>query len=170
MITHCAAETRELGEQLAHYLHPGDVVVLNGNLGAGKSELTRGIAKGLKYPGVIPSPSFTILNVYEECTIPLYHFDWYRLSSSEELYEIGFDEYLQGDGIAVIEWAQNCPDAIPESYLEITIEIMNEQERMITFVFHGDFQHFSICDMEHIGLSEQMNESKHGGINEYSGD
>ena len=97
MITKSAAETRALGEKLAGRLQPGDVLLLEGDLGAGKSELTRGIAKGLGVTETVTSPSFTILNVYESGRFPLYHFDWYRLESSEELYELGMDEYLGGD-------------------------------------------------------------------------
>ena len=94
MRTNSPAETRALGFQLAAMLRPGDVLLLLGDLGAGKSELTRGIARGLGVTCPVASPSFTILNVYDEGRIPLYHFDWYRLNSAEELYEMGMDEYL----------------------------------------------------------------------------
>ena len=86
MLTHSPGETRALGERLAKELHPGDVLLLWGDLGAGKSELTRGIARGLGITETVTSPSFTILNVYESGRVPLYHFDWYRLQSSEELW------------------------------------------------------------------------------------
>ena len=119
MITKSAAETRALGEKLAARLRPGDVLLLEGDLGAGKSELTRGIAKGLGVAETVTSPSFTILNVYESGRYPLYHFDWYRLESSEELYELGMDEFLGGDGIAVVEWPGRCPDAVPEGAVRI---------------------------------------------------
>ncbi len=130
--TSSAAETRALGEKLADRLQPGDVVVLEGDLGAGKSELARGIARGLGVKETVPSPSFTILNVYESGRCPLYHFDWYRLESAEELYELGMDEYLGGDGIAVVEWAERCPEAIPENALRITLETTGEEKRKIT--------------------------------------
>ena len=104
MRTNSPAETRLLGERLAHLLQPGDVLLMLGDLGAGKSELTRGIAKGLGVTSTVASPSFTILNVYDEGRVPLYHFDWYRLNDVEELYEMGMDEYLGGDGVAVVEW------------------------------------------------------------------
>ena len=103
MITHSPGESRAFGERLAHQLRAGDVLLLLGNLGAGKSELTRGIARGLGVTDTVTSPSFTILNVYEDGRVPLYHFDWYRLQSAEELYEMGMDEYLGGDGVAVVE-------------------------------------------------------------------
>ena len=111
-VTQSVAETRALGEKLARQLRPGDVVLLEGELGAGKSELARGIARGLGVTETVTSPSFTILNVYESGRYPLYHFDWYRLESEEELYELGMDEYLGGDGIALVEWPGRCPEAI----------------------------------------------------------
>ena len=140
MKTHSPQETRALGERLAHCLRPGDVLLLLGDLGAGKSELTRGIAKGLNIAGPVASPSFTILNVYDDGTIPLYHFDWYRLNSAEELYEMGMDEYLGGDGIAVVEWPSQCPEAIPNDYLEVKIAPLDETTREITLTPCGDFR------------------------------
>ena len=131
MITKSAAETRALGEKLAGRLRPGDVLLLEGDLGAGKSELTRGIAKGLGVTETVTSPSFTILNVYESGRFPLYHFDWYRLESSEELYELGMDEYLGGDGAAVVEWPGRCPDAVPEGAVRIRMTAVGENERLI---------------------------------------
>ena len=129
--THSAEETRTLGEKLSGRLQAGDVVVLEGELGAGKSELARGIARGLGVKETVTSPSFTILNVYESGRIPLYHFDWYRLESAEELYELGMDEYLGGDGIAVVEWAERCPEVVPEGSMRIRIEATGEDERII---------------------------------------
>ena len=131
-VTNSAAETKALGEKLASRLKAGDVVVLEGELGAGKSELARGIARGLGVTETVTSPSFTILNVYESGRCPLYHFDWYRLESEEELYELGMDEYLGGDGIAVIEWAERCPEAVPENVLRIRLEVTGGESRRIT--------------------------------------
>lgn len=131
-VTNSAEETRALGEKLASRLKAGDVVVLEGELGAGKSELARGIARGLGVTETVTSPSFTILNVYESGRCPLYHFDWYRLESEEELYELGMDEYLGGDGIAVVEWAERCPDAVPENVLRIRLEVTGGESRRIT--------------------------------------
>ena len=129
--TNSAAETRALGEQLARRLQPGDTVILEGELGAGKSELARGIARGLGVTETVTSPSFTILNVYESGRCPLYHFDWYRLENEEELYELGMDEYLGGDGVAVVEWAERCPDAVPEKRIRIRLEVTGEETRRI---------------------------------------
>lgn len=133
-------ETRRLGERLAQKLCPGDVLLLLGDLGAGKSELTRGIARGLGIDSPIASPSFTILNVYEEGRVPLYHFDWYRLNDAEELYEMGMDEYLGGDGVAVVEWPSQCPEAIPETHLEVSILPVDDSTREITLTPRGAFR------------------------------
>ena len=140
MITHSPAETRAFGARLARLLLPGDVLVLEGDLGAGKSEFTRGIARGLGIEGPVASPSFTILNVYDEGRIPLYHFDWYRLSGEDELYDMGLDEYLGGDGIAVVEWPSRCPEAVPEDHLLIRIIPVDETSREITMAPKGAFR------------------------------
>lgn len=137
MIATSARETRKLGKTLASYLHPGDVVLLRGDLGAGKSELTRGIAEGLGIAETVTSPSFTILNVYESGRIPLYHFDWYRLEGPEELYELGMDEYLGGNGIAVVEWPERCEEAVPARRLEISIIPLDEETREIRWTAVG---------------------------------
>lgn len=144
MRTNSPAETRALGERLASQLQAGDVLLLLGDLGAGKSELTRGIAKGLGVTATVASPSFTILNVYEEGRVPLYHFDWYRLNDVEELYELGMDEYLGGDGVAVVEWPSQCPEAIPETCLEVRITPVGENERDISLTPCGAFRSISL--------------------------
>ena len=131
IISHSPEETRALGEKLAARLAPGDVVILEGELGAGKSELARGIARGLGVTETVTSPSFTILNVYESGRCPLYHFDWYRLESADELFELGLEEYLGGDGIAVVEWAEKCPEALPEKTIRIRLEATGDEERRI---------------------------------------
>lgn len=140
VITNSAAETRKLGERLAGQLKAGDVILLEGELGAGKSEFARGVAKGLGVQETVTSPSFTILNVYESGRAPLYHFDWYRLESAEELYELGMDEYLGGEGIALVEWPGRCPEAVPETCLRIRIEAGGENTRRITGEACGSFR------------------------------
>ena len=144
LVTNSADETRKLGERLADQLKAGDVILLEGELGAGKSELARGVAKGLGVQETVTSPSFTILNVYESGRMPLYHFDWYRLESSEELYELGMDEYLGGDGIALVEWPERCPDAVPAQYLRIRIGAEGEITRHITEEACGGFRKISL--------------------------
>lgn len=144
MRTHSPEETRAFGRRLAEQLLPGDVLLFYGNLGAGKSEMTRGIAEGLGVSGPVTSPSFTILNVYDDGRVPLYHFDWYRLESAEELYEMGMDEYLGGDGVAVVEWPTQCPEAIPETHLAVKLTPAGDTEREITLTPMGDFRRIDI--------------------------
>lgn len=144
MRTHSPAETRAWGTRLAAQLLPGDVLLFWGDLGAGKSEMTRGIAAGLGVRETVTSPSFTILNVYESGRIPLYHFDWYRLQQTEELWEMGMDEYLGGDGVAVVEWPGQCPEAIPEKHLDIHITPVDDTTREITLTSCGGFRRLQI--------------------------
>ena len=140
MTTHSAEETRRLGEKIAAELRAGDVILLEGPLGAGKSELARGIARGLGVTETVTSPSFTILNVYDSGRIPLYHFDWYRLESAEELYELGMEEYLGGDGVALVEWPGRCPEALPADFLMIEIIPEGEENRTFRGTRHGAFR------------------------------
>ena len=140
MISNSAEETRKLGEELAADLRPGDVILLEGPLGAGKSELARGIARGLGVRETVTSPSFTILNVYTSGRLPLYHFDWYRLESEEELYELGLAEYLGGDGVALVEWPGRCPDALPADFEMIEIIPEGECRRTFRIRTHGNFR------------------------------
>ena len=139
IITHSAAETRRLGEKLAALLAPGDTVLLLGGLGAGKSELARGIARGLGVTGPVPSPSFTILNAYDEGRLPLYHFDWYRIEDPAEIYEMGMDEQLDGDGVALIEWSERAKECLPERTLKIELRPAGEETREITLTPAGGF-------------------------------
>ena len=139
IVTHSAEETRALGARLARLFRPGDVVLLQGDLGAGKSELARGVARGLGIQGPVPSPSFTILNAYEEGRLPLYHFDWYRIHDPDEIGEMGFEEQLRGDGVSLIEWAQQAPEYVPERALLITLRAIDEETREITFTPKGGF-------------------------------
>ena len=143
-VTNSAAETRKLGARLAEKLKAGDVVLLEGELGAGKSELARGVAKGLGVQETVTSPSFTILNVYESGRVPLYHFDWYRLENEEELYELGMDEYLGGDGIALVEWPGRCPEAVPVDCLLIRITAEGENTRWIEAEERGGFRKIAL--------------------------
>lgn len=144
MRTHSPNETRELAKRLAKELRRGDVLLLWGDLGAGKSEFTRGLAQGLGVTATVTSPSFTILNVYDDGRIPLYHFDWYRLNSVEELYEMGMEEFLGGDGVAVVEWPSQCPEAIPEAHLAIRLTPVDETTRDVTITPMGGFREISL--------------------------
>src|SRR5699024_2229730 len=119
-------ETDLLAKKLAEHLEVGSVITLEGNLGTGKTAFTKSLAKALEIEEPITSPTFTIIKEYEG-TLPLYHMDTYRLEGSDE--DIGFDEYINGDGITVIEWAQFIEDFLPEELLNIHIEYLDESSR-----------------------------------------
>ncbi|MDF2522859.1 MAG: hypothetical protein K0R31_500 [Clostridiales bacterium] len=121
IITNSAEETKEFGEKLGIILKAGDIICLNGDLGTGKTALTNGIAAGMDIKGYITSPTFTIVNEYAG-RIPLYHFDVYRIADSEEMFEIGFEEYLNGNGVVVIEWAEQIRDILPDEYLWVQVQ------------------------------------------------
>lgn len=113
-------ETENIAKAFAKKLKSGDVVTLDGDLGAGKTAFTQGLAKGLGVSDYVNSPTFTIVNCYDG-DIPIYHFDVYRIEDSEEMYDIGYDEYVGTDGIAVIEWAQKISDILPLPRYEVII-------------------------------------------------
>ncbi len=144
-VTHSPQETRSLGEELGRLLRPGDVLVLQGDMGAGKSELTRGIARGLQIDGPIASPTFTILQAYDTGRLPLYHFDWYRIDDPEELYEIGTEEYLTGGGISVVEWPDRAVHILPKAHLQVSIAYgAGENDRIIEITPVGGYANVSL--------------------------
>jgi len=138
--THSVAQTQALGAALAQQLKPDDVLLLLGDMGAGKSEFTRGLARGLGVTGYVTSPTFTIMQLHDSGRLPLYHFDWYRLNDVEELYELSMDEYLHAGGVAVVEWPSRAEEAIPESYLEVALEPTDDDSRRITLTPVGGFR------------------------------
>lgn len=113
-VTHSPEETEQCGAQYAGTLRPGDVVAFSGDLGAGKTAFSRGILRGLGYQDRVTSPTFAIANEYDTPAGPVVHFDLYRILDSEALFEIGFDEYLDGKRIVLIEWSEHARDALPE--------------------------------------------------------
>lgn len=117
----CEKDTFESGRLLAKKCCPGDIVLLNGDLGTGKTVFTKGFGAGLGIKETISSPTFTIVQVYETGRIPLYHFDVYRISSPEEMEETGYDDYLFGNGICLIEWAGLIEDIIPSGCIKVNI-------------------------------------------------
>jgi tRNA threonylcarbamoyladenosine biosynthesis protein TsaE len=124
-------DTREFGLELAKKLKPGDVVALIGELGTGKTTLTKSIAEGLGIREMITSPTFTIVQEYTDGRLPLYHFDVYRICDLEEMYELGYEEYFFGEGVCVIEWAEQIEELIPEDAITIRIEYgAGEEERI----------------------------------------
>ena len=131
-VTHSEAETVNAGEEFSRRLMPGSVVALTGDLGAGKTHFTKGISRGLGITDNVASPTFTIINEHRSGRMPLYHFDCYRLRTPAELDEMGFEEYIDGDGVCVIEWAEMIEERLPEKRYEIIITLgENSTERTI---------------------------------------
>ena len=128
-------ETQRLAQQVAAATKPGDMICLDGDLGAGKTTFSQAFAKALGITQVVNSPTFSIVNEYSYHAGMLYHFDFYRLENAEELFDIGFDEYVSKDAVVLIEWAEKFPELIPEPSLSVTITQTGEQERL--FVFRG---------------------------------
>ncbi len=120
-------ETEKFGIALASVLKPGDVVCLIGDLGTGKTTLTKAIAKGLGITSIVTSPTFTIVQEYTEGRIPLYHFDVYRIEDPQEMYEIGCEEYFYGRGVCVIEWADQIMEILPENRIIIKMDYGPEE-------------------------------------------
>ncbi len=120
-ITHSAEETERLGAEYAKSLRPGDLVAFSGDLGAGKTAFTRGILRGLGYEGRVTSPTFAIVNEYTTPVGRVAHFDLYRILDSEALFEIGFEEYLDGSRIVLIEWSENAANLLPHPYKSVCI-------------------------------------------------
>lgn len=125
-------ETENFGSQLAKSLNPGDVVALFGDLGAGKTAFTRGLAKGLGFNGEVSSPTFALVHEYPG-DISIYHFDMYRITTWDDLYSTGFFDYLDMGGVLVIEWSENIENCLPDGTIRVTISKNdNENERIIT--------------------------------------
>lgn len=138
-------ETFAFGQSLAKVLGPGQVICLAGDLGAGKTLLVQGLAKGLGIEDAVNSPTFTILNVYE-AEFPIYHFDLYRLNYAEELFDIGFYEYTEANGLSIIEWPDKFPGELPNEYLWIDIKTNeNINERIFHVSARGNLYE-KICE------------------------
>ena len=134
VVSRSPEETRALAQSLLHALPPQAVVALHGELGSGKTCFVQGLALARGIPQAVTSPTFTIVNEYQGGIRPLYHIDLYRLRSPDEVPALGFDEYLEVDGITVIEWAERAGDLIPASAIHVTFEVLpNPDERLITF-------------------------------------
>ena len=130
-ITNSPAETEKLGAALANVLTPGTVIAYRGDLGAGKTAFTRGLARGLGCDELVTSPTYTIVNEYLGGRLPLFHFDMYRLTSSDDLWDIGWEDYLERGGVCAVEWSENVADAM-EDAISVTIEKLGETTRRIT--------------------------------------
>ena len=117
-----AEETFKLGAKIGEQAKPGEIYTLNGDLGVGKTVFTQGVANGLHIEEPVNSPTFTIVQVYEEGRMPFYHFDVYRIGDIEEMEEIGYDDYFFGNGVCLIEWAELIQELLPEQIISVTIE------------------------------------------------
>lgn len=120
--TRSAQETFEFGKQLGKMAKPGQIYSLIGDLGVGKTVFTQGLARGLDILEAISSPTFTIVQVYEDGRLPFYHFDVYRIGDIEEMEEIGYDDYFFGEGVCMVEWANLIEELLPEDIIEVKIE------------------------------------------------
>ena len=130
-ITNSPAQTEAVGSALGSILQPGAILAYRGDLGAGKTAFTRGLARGLGCTDLVTSPTYTIVNEYLSGRLPLFHFDMYRLRSSEDLWDIGWEDYLDRGGVCAVEWSENVADAL-EDAVRITIEKLGEDTRRIT--------------------------------------
>ena len=141
-ISYSTEDTERFGQRLAACLQPGDVVAYRGDLGAGKTAFTRGIARGLGVTERVTSPTYTIVNEYLSGRIPLFHFDMYRLSSEEELFDIGWEDYLSRGGVCAVEWSENVQAAMEDAICVRIDKLPQEPDKRIITVtggrFHGD--------------------------------
>lgn len=134
-------ETEQLATKLASFLKKGDLLTLEGDLGAGKTSFSKGLAKGLGIKETVNSPTFTIIKEYKG-KLPFYHMDAYRLEDGSE--DLGLEEYFEGDGVTVVEWASMIEDQLPHQRLDITIQYTGETSRLFTFKAYGE-HYYSIC-------------------------
>ena len=130
-ITNSPEQTEKVGQALGNAIKPGTVIAYRGDLGAGKTAFTRGLARGLGSQELVTSPTYTIVNEYLGGRMPLFHFDMYRLHSSDDLWDIGWEDYLERNGVCAVEWSENVADAL-EDPVFITIEKLGEDSRRIT--------------------------------------
>ena len=140
--THSPQETEAVGEKIGKVLPAGTVIAYRGDLGAGKTAFTRGLARGLGAVEQVTSPTYTIVNEYLSGRIPLFHFDMYRLHSADDLFDIGWEDYLDRGGVCAVEWSENVAEAL-ENPVVITLEKLGEDTRRIT-VTGGDIHDFSL--------------------------
>ena len=142
-ITHSPEETEKIGEALAKSLQSGTILAYRGDLGAGKTAFTRGLARGLGCKETVTSPTYTIVNEYLGGRLPLFHFDMYRLASSDDLWDIGWEDYLEREGVCAVEWSENVQDAM-ENAVTVTIEKLGETTRRITIEGGQGYADFSL--------------------------
>ncbi|MCB0153902.1 MAG: tRNA (adenosine(37)-N6)-threonylcarbamoyltransferase complex ATPase subunit type 1 TsaE [Anaerolineae bacterium] len=136
-ISHSESQTHRLGARLAEYLGPGDVVALEGDLGSGKTRWVQGVCRGLGVSGPVVSPTFTLVNEYHDGRLPIYHIDLYRLDSVAEIETFGLDDYLYGDGVTLIEWADRISGQLPPAHLTIQLHHMEMTKRRVVIRPYG---------------------------------
>ena len=134
-ITSSSNETRQLAEKLGTLVFPNTLITLNGQLGAGKTTFTQGLAKGLGLQRKVTSPTFNILKIYKG-RLPLYHIDAYRLEDIDQ--DLGFEEYIDSDGVCVIEWSDFLPNLLPDERMNVSLEILEDDSRKLTFSVQGE--------------------------------
>lgn len=137
IIARTPGQTEAIGRLLGARLRPGDVVLLRGDLGAGKSVLARAMARAMGVDGAMPSPSFPMMIVHEGAEFPVYHMDWYRLEDAGALYAVGLDEPLGGDGVCLVEWPDQAPEAIPARHLSIELTPQVDDSRVLRLSVSG---------------------------------
>ena len=142
-ITHSPEETEAIGERLAEKLHPGTVLAYRGDLGAGKTAFTRGLCRGLGCQETVTSPTYTIVNEYLGGRLPLFHFDMYRLASDDDLWDIGWEDYLDRQGVCAVEWSENVDDAL-QGAITVHIERTGDESRRITITGGEQLEDFSL--------------------------
>ncbi len=129
-VSHAASQTQKAGTVLGRLLKPGDIILLEGDLGAGKTTFTKGVAQGLEVEGYVNSPTFTLVNEYQG-RLPIYHMDCYRLESGREALDFGLEEYIYGDGVTLIEWPERISEVLPAEFLRIKLSYVHESKRAI---------------------------------------
>ena len=142
-VTNSPEETEAVGEALGKVLLPGTVIAYKGDLGAGKTAFTRGLARGLGFKELVTSPTYTIVNEYLGGRLPLFHFDMYRLGSSDDLFDIGWEDYLERGGVCAVEWSENVEDAM-EDAMVITIQKLSDEKRNIILEGADNLADFSL--------------------------
>ncbi len=141
IITKTPQELEYLGSRMAQLVLPGDFIALDGDLGAGKTLFSQGVAQGLGVTEEISSPTFTIIHEYESGRLPLYHMDVYRLKHPEEMYDLGYEEYFYGEGVTLVEWAQMIESLLPEDYLSIEISVIPEGRELQLHPHGARYEH-----------------------------
>ncbi len=142
-ITNSPIETEKVGEALGKALQPGSILAYEGDLGAGKTAFTRGLARGLGAKEQVTSPTYTIVNEYLSGRMPLFHFDMYRLASSDDLWDIGWEDYLERGGVCAVEWSENVRDAMEDAII-VCIQKLGEEKRKITITGGTELENLSI--------------------------